>query len=128
MRKTSSKEVVAVLALEGPARFHHFVKRVVDEERAWGLWSDGWALMADSDGRSIFPFWPSQEYAALCAIEQWSGFAAEEIRLEDLLTQLLPELQAEGVHPGVFPTPGGRGVVLGIEELEGALREEMKKY
>lgn len=128
MRKTSPQEVAAILALEGPARFQHFIKRVVDDETAWGLWSDGWGLMADADGRPIFPFWPSREYAELCAIEKWSGFAPEEISLKDLLTELLPKLKAQGVNVGVCPTPRGKGVVLGVDELERALREEMTKY
>ena len=50
MRKTSPKEVEAVLRLDGPARYQHFLKRVVDTEAAWGLWKDGWALMADENG------------------------------------------------------------------------------
>ena len=128
MRRTTPKEIEAVLRLDGPARYGHFVKRVVDEEIAWGLWSDGWALMAESDGQSIFPLWPAREYAELCAIGEWDGYAAQEIALSDLLDELLPKLDARAVLPGVFPTPSGKGVTLAVEELEDALRAEMVKY
>jgi hypothetical protein len=46
MRRTSPKEVESVLKLGGFARFKHFIKRVADEERAWGLWNDGWARLS----------------------------------------------------------------------------------
>ena len=65
MRHTSEREIRAVLLLDSSKRFSHFVKRVADEERAWGLWNSGWALMATEDGRQVFPLWPASEYAEL---------------------------------------------------------------
>lgn len=128
MRETSQKEIEAVLKLDGPARFKHFVKRVVDEERAWGLWKDGWALMAGSEGEHVFPLWPAREYADMCRIEDWGTYEPEEIPLQALLDELLPKLKDRGVKPGVFPTPGGKGVTPTVDELCEALRKEMERY
>lgn len=128
MRKTRPHEIDAVLKLDGPARFAHFVKRVVDEERAWGLWSSGWGLMANDDGAQVFPFWPASEYAERCRIGDWAGYEVKEISLDDLQNDVLPRMQMQGVLAGVFPTPGGKGVVVPTKELIAALAEEERRY
>jgi hypothetical protein len=128
MRKTGAKEVEAVLRLDGPARFEHFIKRVVDEERAWGLWKDGWALMQNNDGTHAFPLWPAKEYAELARSGDWAEYETESISLNDLVEELLPKLAKKGVIPAVFPTPNGKGVAPSIEEFITHLKVEQKKY
>ncbi len=128
VRTTKPKEIAAVLRLKGPERFRHCVGRIADEERAWGLWSDGWALMNDGQGASVFPLWPAAEYADLHRTEDWSTYEAREIPLQDLLEALLPRLQRDGVRVGVFPTPAGQGVIVPPEQLADALRVELEKY
>src|SRR6187401_2204321 len=128
MRRTSPKEMQAVLQLDGPARFKHFVKRVADSEEAWGLWNDGWALMHDDDGKEVFPLWPARESADVARTGEWSEYTPERIQLDDLLGELLPKLAERGVQPGVFPTPQGKGVTPTVAELAAALREQLEKY
>lgn len=128
MRKTGQKEIEAVLRLEGPARFKHFVKRVVDEEVAWGLWKDGWALMANDDGTQVFPLWPAREYAELCRSEEWASYEPTEIALQELISELAPKLKERGVQPGIFPTPGGKGVTPTVDDLCAALEHELDNY
>ena len=128
MRGVKAKEVESVLRLDGPARYSYFIKRVVDREVAWGLWSGGWALMVDGAGNSVFPVWPGREYAELCAVGGWSEYLAEEISLDALLSELLPKLEARAVRAGVFPTPKGTGVSIDVAALVEALRQEMKQY
>jgi hypothetical protein len=118
----------AVLRLDGPERFKHFVKRVADSERAWGLWADGWALMENDDGTKVFPLWPAREYAELHRNGNWAGYEAREIEVDELLEELLPRLADAVTLPGVFPTPAGKGVTPSPAELAQALREELAKY
>jgi hypothetical protein len=119
MRHATAKEIQAVLKLDGPARFDHFVKRVVDDEKAWGLWKNGWALLEDSDARPVFPLWPAREYAELFRTGGWAEYDAVEIPLAELLNELLPKLAAGGVVPGVFPTPEGKAVNPSVEDARG---------
>jgi hypothetical protein len=128
VRLTTAKELEAVLRLDGPARYAHFVKRVVDEERAWGLWREGWALMADGGGQSCFALWPAPEYAERCAVGTWAGYVAEVIPLADLIGQHLPRLADRGLRPCVFPTPAGQGVTPTASDLIDALQAEAEKY
>jgi hypothetical protein len=127
-RVTTQKELEAVLRLDGPARFQHFVKRVADAESAWGLWREGWALLGDDAGADAFPLWPAREYAALLQTEDWANHEPSEIPLDDLLGELLPGLRAKGTSVAVFPKPDGRGVVVTADELEATLRRELEKY
>jgi hypothetical protein len=133
VRRTTQKELEAVLKLDGEGRFSHFIKRVVDAEQAWGLWQDGWALMADSQGVTNFPLWPAEEYAKLCATGEWANFEPKALSLESLLDDAAPELGREDLRVAVFPVhsdSGGpdQGVSISVEELCDALRAEMAKY
>jgi hypothetical protein len=128
VKQTTKKEIEAVLRLDGPARFSHFIKRVVDSGAAWGLWQDGWALMVGDDGRQVFPIWPAKEYAELCKVDSWSAYEAKKIQLQDLVNDLLPILRNDDIIPGVFPTPGGKGVTLTVDELMSALKKEAGRY
>lgn len=128
MRPTREKELQAVLLLDGPARFRHFVKRVADSEAAWGLWNDGWALMANDDGTAVFPLWPAREYAELFCNGDWARYEPREIALADLLDQLAPALTNRGTLVGVFPTPSGKGTTPPAQELVAAIRKELENY
>ncbi|MBC5768491.1 DUF2750 domain-containing protein [Ramlibacter albus] len=122
------KSFEAVLRLQGPKRFEHFVKVVADREQAWGLFQDGWALAADDEGFSVFPLWPAAEYAELCARDEWRNYAPKPVSVEVLMGELLPRLEREKVLPGVFYTPENKGVTIRSEELAAALEAELSKY
>jgi hypothetical protein len=128
VRRTTEKEIEAVLRLDGAGRFAHFVRRVVDEERVWGLWQNGWALMEDNSGSRVFCLWPAREYAELCRAGDWVSYEPKEILLADLIDHLLPDLEKDSIQVGVFPTPAGKGPIVTPRELEGPLRSEMEKY
>jgi hypothetical protein len=128
MRITTKREIDAVLALDGPARYRHFVKRVVDSGLAWGLWNEGWALLGDDSGDRVFPLWPALEYADRARAGEWISFEPRPIDLTDLLDDLLPRLAASQVRPGVFPTLDSRATTPTPEELAHSLRKEMEGY
>jgi hypothetical protein len=123
-RNLHPREMEAVLVLDAPERYSHFVKQVADRDGAWGLWKDGWAMGHDDEGNPTFPIWPAQEYAELCAKEEWDGFEASEIPLYDLIDELLPKLRADRIIPSIFRTPAGQSVMPAIEQLLDDLRTE----
>jgi hypothetical protein len=108
-RSISAKQMEALLKLPGPGRYDHFIKSVVDREQAWGLWNNGWAMGRDDAQRSTFPLWPAREYAALSAVGEWAGYQAAEIPLDDLINELLPKLERDGVQASIFRTSRRRG-------------------
>jgi len=124
----SDKQIAAVLALPGNERYKHFIKRVADSELAWGLFDEGWALAATDDGARVFPLWPAEEYAKLCAVGEWGGYAPRSFSVEELLEDLLPMLQEDGVLPGIFYTPDDKGVTPAVELLRQDLAAELQNY
>ncbi len=111
------EEIAAVLALPGSGRYQHFVNQAAGNEEAWGLAGEGWAVVSDQSGTTALALWPAAEYAALCATEAWSGYSPQAISLRELLHQLLPALEDEGLWALVFPTPTARGVLVNPESL-----------
>lgn len=129
MLTLSQKQIESVLKLPGPQRYSHFIKRVVDSDEAWGLWTeDGWALSSTDKGETAFPLWPHRQYAALCAVDAWEGYEPAAIPLDDLLTELLPKLRADRVCVSVFRSPEGEAVFPAIEQLTVDLRQELTRY
>lgn len=126
--KVNPKQLAAVIALPSKERYEHFVKVVADRQEAWGLYQDGWALAATNDGISVFPLWPAEEYAAMCAQDQWAGYKPQAINLDDLLNELLPKLEQDGVLPGVFYTPNNKGLTPSVEQLRHDFEAELQNY
>ncbi|WP_291987856.1 DUF2750 domain-containing protein [Luteitalea sp.] len=124
----TQKQIAAVIALPGPERFEHFVKTVADREEAWGLFQDGWALAEDDNGTPVFSLWPASEYAEACAVSEWEGYEPRPIPLDELLDELLPQLETDGVLPAVFSTPQSLGVNPTVAELTNALQAELERY
>jgi hypothetical protein len=126
--KISEKQIAAVLSLPGSERYKHFVKRVADTETAWGLYEDGWALAATDDGVQAFLLWPAEEYAKLCAVDSWSDFVPRALPVDELLQELLPKLEQDGMLPGIFMTPQDKGVTPAIALLRRDLEAELENY
>lgn len=114
------------MKLPGRERYSHFIKQVADSEKVWGLYKDGWALAATAEGIEVFPVWPAREYAELCARDAWAHFEPSEFALEEFMTELLPKLDAKGMLPGIFYTPGDRGVTPEISRLLSDLEKELE--
>ena len=126
--KIHPKQIEAVLALPGNRRFEHFIKVVADSQEVWGLYESGWALAATDDGVGVFPLWPAKAYAQACAIEEWLEYKPRLISLQEFTDVLLPKLKADGLLPGIFPTPTSKGVTPAVDELKAALEVELQNY
>lgn len=126
--KLHPKQIEAVVALSGPERYSHFIKQTADSKEVWGLYKDGWAMAATDDGEPVFPLWPAEEYAAMSARNEWAGYESSSIALEDLIGELLPMLERDGVLPGIFFTPAEKGVTPKVSRLLEDLHHELSRY
>jgi len=106
-----TKHVQAIVMLPGPQRYEYFVKRVVEGGVVWSLFRQGWALAKKEDGTLVFPLWPEREFAAICVDYEWTGYEPQSFALSELVDELLPQLEQDGVATGVFYTPGARDVM-----------------
>ncbi len=124
----NEKKIKAIISLDAPERYSHFIKVAADRRSVWGLWSDGWGLLQiDDNGAVVFPIWSEKIYAEMCATDDWSHFEAREIDLDDLLEGLIPKLRQDGNLITVFPIQGVGGVVPDLDVLENDLRTELSR-
>lgn len=126
--KISQKQIDAILKLPGQKRYEHFIKVVADWEEAWGLYQGGWALAGTENGRRVFPLWPARVYAEVCSAQEWIGYEPRSIPLDELIDELLPNLEEDGILPAVFYTPKDFGVTPTIDQLSSDLKRELEKY
>lgn len=117
----------AVLPLPQALRYEHFIRRVADTGRVWGLYRDGWAIGKTPDGVLVFPMWPTSALAAQCAVLEWEGYAPQEFDLQELLDELLPQLEADGILPGITYTPEEYGLTPLHGQLRGDLRARQRQ-
>lgn len=109
--KMDTRQVQAIVMLPGPQRYEYFVKRVVESGVVWSLFRQGWALAKKDDGTLVFPLWPDREFATICADYEWTGYEPASFALDELVDELLPQLERDGIATGVFYTPGARDVM-----------------
>jgi Protein of unknown function (DUF2750) len=122
------KEFQHVRSLPADGRYEYFVKKVCDWQQVWGLWNEGWAIMADTEGKEVFPVWPHPIYAEAYAIGEWKGYRPREIRLQDWLGKWLPGLENDGRLIAIFPSTEGQPPTVNSNQLRADIEEECSKY
>ena len=117
----------ALTRADGNKRYEYFIKKVADNEVAYGLYDNGWALYG-SDNEKYFPLWSEKEFAELCKIDEFVKYEIIEIELEDILNGLLSELNKEGIKIAVFPTDKDMGVCVDCDKIENDIKLELENY
>jgi hypothetical protein len=122
-----TRQLQAVIMLPGPQRYEYFVKRAAETGVVWSLYRQGWALAKKEDGTLVFPLWPDSEFAQVCADYEWTGYSPQSFSLDELMTELLPQLEQDGIVTGVFYTPGARDVMPTAGLLRTDLHDEIRR-
>jgi hypothetical protein len=123
----SAEQIREVVRLPAPQRYEYFVQRVAQNREVWALYRKGWALATKDDGTLVFALWPEREFAQLCAEFEWEGYEPQAFGIDELLDGLLPQLKQDGLVPGVFRTPGSKGVMPTPGLLRIDLLDELKR-
>jgi hypothetical protein len=126
--KINIKKVQAILALEPPELYSHFIKKAAGWGKIWGLYNEGWATTKSIDGAIILPVWPELEYAILMATDCWETFKPKEIELEEVLSDMIPYLRTQKISLGVFYRQNFGSVACTLDEFEIDLKAELEKY
>lgn len=125
--KMNKKEIESVIRLDANKRYEYFIKKVVDMEEVWGLFNDGWATSDNGKGEKFIPFWPSKEFAELCAIEEWEGYIPEAIELDEFVEEWLIGMEEDEYKISIFSN-NKDAITLEIDILTKDLNEEISKY
>jgi len=117
----------SVIQLPKQLRYEHFVRRVAATGEVWGLYRDGWAIGKTDDGALVFPLWPTSELAQQCAVLEWTGYVPQAFALGELLDELLPQLEDDGVLPGITYTPDEYGLTPSHAQLRAELQARLRQ-
>jgi hypothetical protein len=102
----SAKEIEVMSNKGSREKYIYSIKRIVDNEEAWVLDDDGFALSGrNDDNNEVIILWPAREYAANCAIDDWKNYKPKALSLDYIMNELLPELSAKGTQVGIFSVP-----------------------
>lgn len=121
------KKLRNVHSLSDKERCDYFVRKVADFELVWGLHDKAWA-MAKAGVNEAIAFWPEQEFATVCAADEWEGFEPRSIPLSDFISEWLPGMEANRRMCLIFPTPSTHGMSLPPGTLSRLLKEELQQY
>jgi hypothetical protein len=122
--ETGEDELRALQSLPAADRAAHLVQLVADWEEAWGLMDEqGWVVAKETDA---FPLWPHPELARACARGNWEGTMPAAIPLDELIEDLLPLLDEDGLRTALFPVTDDPGVLLDAAELRRRLEAELE--
>ncbi len=100
------KDLEAILTWSNEERYNFFVKTVNQQGKLWGLWvCSGWIIKEDLPGWDIFPVWPLEEFANLCASTVGGGEKPFVIDLNDWRTKCYAFLTRFNYTIAVFPGP-----------------------
>jgi len=125
----NQKEITAMCHKGTRDRYIYFVKKVADNECVWALDANGQAMSQDGHGSRFIMLWSAREYAELCAVDAWAGYQPKRLALDELLGELLPRLQQEGIRIGVFMVPASTDTaIVNAEDLIIDLEQECEKY
>ena len=93
-------------------RYRHFIKMIVTTQNVWGLYADGWAVGATSQGQNALPLWSERSLAQLCQSGTWAQHEPTALSLENFIFRMLPYTTKEKVLLSIMMTPDGKSVFL----------------
>ncbi|MCA8277777.1 DUF2750 domain-containing protein [Burkholderia sp. AU30280] len=114
-----------VLRFDAQSRCDYFIRKVADSEIVWGLFDTGWAT-ATVNGLTAIPFWPEEDFAALCTSHEWKSFHPKTISLGEFLSRWLPGMERDERVCVVFPGPEDKGRLLSPMDLLELIKQELQ--
>lgn len=106
MKKIHELEVKAFSQLSNKQRYNYFVTKVFEWKSAWGLVDqEGWVVIEMGED-VIFPLWPAEPFAEKCQINDWQQTQVKEIKFDELVNAVLPDLAEDNIKVATFIVPG----------------------
>ena len=119
----------AVLELSSSDRCSHFIGKVADWEQLWGVKnSEGWLVPITPEDMEYFPVWPHPEYAQKIVDENFEGYQAVEISIQEFIDRWIPTFAEDNVKVAVFPDMYWEFWVMEPKDMLEVLQDEMAQY
>lgn len=75
----------------------------------------------------FFPIWPKKEFANICASDEWYGYKAKKIELDEFLENWIYGLKEDGIRITLMWN-NGKGIDVEWEKLKKDIEAELNNY
>lgn len=127
--KINPQQFEAALALSSSDRCSHFIDKITQCEQLWGAKnSEGWLVPLTPDELEYFPVWPHPEYAQKSVDENFQGYEAVKISIQELMEYWIPLFEVDNVKLAVFPDMQWGFWIMESKDMLECLKEELDQY
>ncbi|MGO1296524.1 MAG: DUF2750 domain-containing protein [Vibrio sp.] len=108
-------------------RMNLFFKAVTTDHKIWLLIDEHGSVLLSAEDEDCVPVWPSHDYAAQWATDEWEGFTPEPISVAKWKSRWTTGLEDDELSIIVFPDQEGEGIVLYPDEFEFEMQKREAK-
>lgn len=114
----SAKKLAKITAMTPEARYDHMVEEIKANKVIWTLQDNDGCVMLTTEDEDCIPMWPSEEAAALWAVDDWQDCEPLAIELGEWQERWVSGMEDDELFVAVFPVQDDLGVVVAPFELD----------
>ncbi|WP_025819544.1 DUF2750 domain-containing protein [Shewanella marina] len=114
----SAKMLAKITAMTPEARYDHMVEEIKANKVIWTLQDNDGCVMLTTEDEDCIPMWPSEEAAALWAVDDWQDCEPLAIELGEWQERWVSGMEDDELFVAVFPVQDDLGVVVAPFELD----------
>ncbi|UAL42765.1 DUF2750 domain-containing protein [Shewanella inventionis] len=107
-----AKSVSELMNLTPEGRYDYMVEQVKAEQTIWTLQDQDGCVMLTTEDEDCIPMWPSEETAALWAVDEWNECEPLAIPLSEFQERWVSGMEDDDLFIAVFPVQEDLGVVV----------------
>ena len=124
MSKTKSLADITNMTPEG--RYDYLVEQVKEHKELWTLQDSDGCVMLTTEDEDCIPMWPTEEAAALWAVDEWKDCQPLAIPLNEWQERWVCGMEDDDLFVAVFPVVDDLGVVIPPYELNERLTPKQR--
>ncbi|MGX9463269.1 DUF2750 domain-containing protein [Shewanella sp. A14] len=107
-----TKSVTELMNLTPEGRYDYMVEQIKTEKTIWTLQDQDGCVMLTTEDEDCIPMWPSEETAALWAVDEWKDCEPLAIPLDEFQERWVSGMEDDDLFIAVFPVQEDLGVVV----------------
>ncbi|QDE30372.1 MULTISPECIES: DUF2750 domain-containing protein [Shewanella] len=111
------KSVSELINLTPEGRYDYMVEQIKTENVIWTLQDQDGCVMLTTEDEDCIPMWPSEETAALWAVDEWKECEPLAIPLNEFQERWVSGMEDDDLFIAVFPVQEDLGVVVPPYEM-----------
>ena len=106
------KSVPELINLTPEGRYDYMVEQIKTDNVIWTLQDQDGCVMLTTEDEDCIPMWPSEETAALWAVDEWKECEPLAIPLDEFQQRWVSGMEDDDLFIAVFPVQEDLGVVV----------------